>query len=150
MSSTHSGNPQVDAARQQLCQNFANSLNEKKYTLRVRIIEQGGKPHEAIFSAHDHQGWQNVSESVTDLLLVNALQETVQMLGSAPHHDAWSVRTHSHGNGHDTEFQFHSEYVAQHSGHQLASTLMGLLFRDHHDSGKDMRRNIRTPGATHG
>ena len=145
MSSDHAGHPQVDAARQMLCRRLAQAFNDKQYNFRVRITEQNGKPQAAHFYAHDAHGWQKAGETVSDLGIVNALKGTLELLSSAEHHDAWSLRTQAHSDGRDTEMRFHPEKLGDHKADQLESFLMGLLFRDHHDSSKDVRRNIRTP-----
>jgi len=150
MSSNHAGNPQVDAARQALCREFAKCINDNKLTVRVHVVEAAGKPAEAHFQAHDATGWHKTGETITDRLLVNALNETLEMLASKEHHDAWSVRRQSHADGHDTELKFHHEKFVGHLGDKLESALMGLLFRDHHDSSQDVRRSIRTPRPAHG
>jgi hypothetical protein len=150
MSSVHAGNPQVDAARQVLCREFAQSINDNKFTVRVRLVETAGKPAEALFQAHDGRGWHKAGEPITDRLFVKALNETLEMLASTEHHDAWSVRQQSHADGHDTELKFHREKLAGYLGDKLESALMGLLFRDHHDSSQDVRRSIRTPRPAQG
>jgi hypothetical protein len=150
MSSNNAGNPQVDSARQVLCREIAQSINDKKFTVRVRLVEVDGKAAEALFHAHDGHGWHKAGVTITDRLLVNALNETLAMLATKEHHDAWSIRQQSHTDGHDTELKFHHEKLAGHLGEKLESALMGLLFRDHHDSSQDVRRGIRTPRPAQG
>jgi hypothetical protein len=145
MSSGKGGNAQVDKARQVLCDEIARCLRNNRFTVRVRIAESDGKPVEALVASHGEHGWQKESQPITDRPLVNAINETLEMLASKAHHDAWSARRQSHSDGHDTELQFHREKLGDHPADKFASVLMGLLFRDHHDSSKDSRRNIRTP-----
>ncbi|MBS0264843.1 MAG: hypothetical protein JSS02_23105 [Planctomycetes bacterium] len=142
MNTAHTGNSQVDTARQLLCQQFAHSLNGEKFTVRVRISEPAGQPPTALFTAHDGLGWHKAGETVIEPILVDALKETLDMLASTPHHDAWSVRHETHADAQETEIRFHREQLAEHVGPKLESQLMGLLFRDQHDSSKDMRRNM--------
>jgi hypothetical protein len=150
MSSGKAGNAQVDKARQVLCDEIARCLSKNRYTVRVRIVESEGKPAEALLQSHSENGWQKESQPITDRLLVNAINETLAMLASKEHHDAWSARRQSHSDGHDTELQFHREKLGDHHADKFASVLMGVLFRDHHDSSKDSRRQIRTPLPRHG
>ncbi|MBI3864235.1 MAG: hypothetical protein HY290_20315 [Planctomycetia bacterium] len=145
MSSVKSGNPQVDQARETLCQEIARCMRDNKFSVRIRIAETEGTPAEASFYSHGPDGWQKESQPITDRLLVNAIRETLEMLESNEHHDWWSVRHQSHSDGTDTELRFQSEKLTGRLGVQLESLLMGALFRDQHDSRKDSRRNIRTP-----
>jgi hypothetical protein len=150
MSSVHAGNPQVDAARQILCQEIARCMKAKKYSMRVRIAETDGHPEHVSFYSHGGEGWQKESQAINDPVLVNAMNETLEMLASQEHHDGWSARRQSHSDVHDTDFQFHPDKFADHFDKGLESALMGVLFRDHHDSRKDIRRNVRTPRPKRG
>ena len=145
MSSANAGNPLADQARQILCDEIARCLREKRFSVRVRIAESDGKPVEACFYSHGEHGWQKESQPITDRPLVGAMHETLEMLASKEHHDEWSARRQSHSDGHDTDLQFHADKLTGHIGDKLEATLMGLLFRDQHDSKKDSRRAIRTP-----
>lgn len=144
MTTIHTGNSQVDTARQLLCRQFAHSLNCQKFTVRVRISQPAGQPSEAHFSAHDGHGWHKEGEAITEANLVDALDETLDMLASSPHHDAWSVRKEVHADAHETEIRFHHDQLVPHLGQKLESALAGILFRDHHDSSQDMRTHFRT------
>src|SRR5262245_7132751 len=46
------GSPLVDEARQLLCREIARCLNDKKFSVRVRITESDGEPVEAWFYSH--------------------------------------------------------------------------------------------------
>ena len=138
-------NSPIDKARQFLCDEIARCLRNHRYTVRVRIIESGGKPSQALLDSHGENGWQKESQPIADRLLVSAIHETMAMLAAKEHHDVWSARRQSRADEHDTELQFHREKLGDHAADKLASVLMGVLFRDHHDSSKDSRRNIRTP-----
>lgn len=150
MSSVKAGNPQVDKAREILCHEIARCLKEKRFSVRIRIAETDGKPAEASFYSHGQHGWQKESQPVTDKVLVNAMNETLEMLASKAHHDVWSARCESHSDGRDTELEFHADKLTGRLGEGLESLLMGVLFHDHHDSSKDVRRNIRTPRPAQG
>jgi hypothetical protein len=145
MSSALAGNPLVDKARQILCAEIARCMRDKRFSVRVRIAENGGQAAEVLFYSHGDHGWQKESQPITDQVLVAAMNETLEMLASKQHHDAWSARRQSHSDINDTDLQFHADKLQGHLGDTLEADLMGLLFRDQHDSKKDSRRNIRTP-----
>lgn len=144
MSSTKSGSSAVDQARQLMCRAFARMVNAGSYTVRTRIVHSAGKPTEAWFYAHSDTGWHKEPDGVTSHELVRALEEEAQLLASKGHGDEWSVKVHSSADSHDTDLQFHRDKLEQRVGQKLESALMGLLFRDSHDSKKDVRRSIRT------
>lgn len=144
MSSAKNGSSAVDQARELLCLVFARMVNAGSFTVRTRIVQRSDEPVEAWFYAHHADGWQKEPDAVTDRALVRGLQETVAMLASKGHHDEWSAKQHSSADYHDTDIQFHAEKLRNRIGKELESTLMGLLFRDSHDSKQDLRRAIRT------
>jgi len=145
MPSSNLGSPAVDGARQALCRELAGCMNAGTYTIRVRIVKPENAAAEGHFYAHSGKGWRKRPEKLVDHPVVAALEETLDMLGSKPHCDEWSVRCESHADRRDTELQFHPDKIKPHLGPKLESALYGLLFRDHHDSKKDVRRSIRTP-----
>jgi hypothetical protein len=145
MSSATAGDLLVDKARQVLCDEIARCVRMKRFSVKVRIAETEGQPAEAWFYSHGKRGWQMESEPITDRPLVNAMNETLEMLASKEHHDQWSARRQSRADGHDIELRFRPEHLEDRLGDKLALALMGVLFRDQHDSRKDSRRNIRTP-----
>lgn len=145
MSSATEASLAIDEARQMLSREFARCLNAGKHTIRVRIVKSTDSPVEAWFYVHSSDGWQKEPHPVTNGALVGALDETLEMLASQEHHDEWAVRRHAHSDGLDTDFQFHLGKLQDHLGERLELALAGLLFRDRHDSKKDMRRSIRTP-----
>lgn len=145
MSSTKEGSPDIDQARELLCRTFARMVNAGSVTVRTRIVLSDQEPVEAWFYAHGGDGWQKDPEGVTGRELVRALQEATEMLASKGDGDEWSVKQHSSADCHDTDIQFHREKIQHRVGRKLESALMGLLFRDAHDSKKDVRRSIRTP-----
>lgn len=145
MPSSKAGSPAVDGARQALCRELAGCMNAGAYVIRVRIVRPESASAEGHFYAHSGKGWRKRPEKLDDHQVVAALEETLDMLGSKPHCDEWSIRRESHADRRDTELQFHPEKIKPHLGPKLESALYGLLFRDHHDSKKDVRRSIRTP-----
>ena len=145
MSARKEGSPLVDEARQLLCREIARCLKDKKFSVRIRVTEADGEPAEAWFYSHGRRGWQMESEPITDGPLVQAMNETLEMLASKEHHDTWSARRQSRADGQDVELRFHPEHLEDRLGDKLAQMLMGILFRDQHDSRKDSRRQIRTP-----
>src|SRR5262245_15138464 len=116
MSSVHSGNPQVDQAREILCKEIARCMNNKKFSVRVRISETDGAPAQVCFYAHSPDGWQKESQAITDRLLVNAINETLEMLASNEHHDWWSARRQTSSDGTDTELRFHPDKLTGRMG----------------------------------
>ena len=148
MSTSRGGSLPVDNARQILCDEIARCLRERKFSVRVRITEAEGKAAEVWFYFHAKRGWHKEPQVIREQPLVEAINESLEMLSSKEHHDAWSARRHSHSNVHDTDLQFHVDKLAEHPDDQLESVVMGLLFRDQHDSKKDSRRNIRTNRPT--
>src|SRR5262249_30266780 len=107
MSARKEGSPLVDEARQLLCREIARCLQDKKFSVRIRVADVDGEPAEAWFYSHTEQGWQMEPRRITDRPLVAALNETVEMLASKGHHDAWTARRHLHSDLHDTDLQFH-------------------------------------------
>jgi hypothetical protein len=144
MSSSKAGSLVIDEARQAICREFARCLNAGSFEVRIRMVNSGNHPVAAMFYAHKSKGWQKQPESIDDPELVLALDEALGMLASN-HHDDWSAQRRPHTDGYDVDLHFHPEKLKDRMGSHLESALMGLLFRDRHDSKKDSRRSIRTP-----
>jgi hypothetical protein len=142
--SSKKGSAAIDRARETLCREFARMLRSGAFTLRSRIVRRGAEPVEAWFYAHRDDGWEKQSASIAEPALVQAIEETLDMLASKGHADEWSSKRHVVADHQDTDFQFHREKLQEHLGDQLESAIAGLLFRDSHDSKKDVRRSIRT------
>ena len=145
MSSSRAGSVAVDQARQLVRSECARSMRAGHFTVRVRIMQSAGEPVEAGFYLRGADGWQKQPEHITDRELVHALAETLDMLVSKGQGDEWLVHRHVVSDGYDTDLQFHPDKFEGRLGDQLDSALDGLLFRDSHDSKKDLRRSIRTP-----
>jgi hypothetical protein len=145
MSSVNKGSALVDEARRLLCDEIARCIREKSFTVRIRIGKADGAPTEAWFYSHCEHGWRKSPQAITDRPLVSAMDETLAMLASKTHHDAWLARRKSHSDGDDIELEFHADRLKERVGGKLESVLMGMLFRDQHDSTKDKRRSVRTP-----
>jgi hypothetical protein len=145
MSTKNAGSPAIDRARQLLCNEITRAMRERGFLIRVRVTRAEGRPAEARFYSHGEHGWQTESQPITDRELVCALDETLEMLSSQAHHDAWSARRQSHADGYDVELKFHPDKLIGRLGDELNSVLVGILFRDQHDSKKDARHAIRTP-----
>jgi hypothetical protein len=145
MSSAKTGSLAIDQARQFLCREIARSMNAGKFSVRVRIARLSTGPVAAWFYSHRDDGWHKEAESVTDRELVIALDETLDMLASKGHCDEWLSRRHRAADHSDTDLQFHREKLDAQLGERLESVLAGLLFRDGHESKKDVRHAIRTP-----
>jgi hypothetical protein len=144
MSSAKTGNLAIDQARQLLCREFARSMNAGHFTVRVRIARLPTGPVAAWFYCHRDDGWHKEPESITDRELVNALDEMLDMLVSNGHCDKWSPRRQTAADHSDTDLQFHREKLEKHMGDKLEWLLIGLLFRDKHESKKDMGHAVRT------
>ena len=143
MSSAMRGNLAVDRARETLCREFARMLKSGACTLRTRIVVSSNRPVEAWFYVHRDNGWQKEPGGVTDREHVHALQETLDMLASRGHADEWSAKQQATADHRDTDIQFHRDKLQHRLGAKLESALTGILFRDSHDSKKDVRRSIR-------
>lgn len=131
----------VDTARHELCQEFAKSLRDGALQVRVRLHPQMG---EAWFYEHRENQWHKRDAVIRDPQLIAALTEQLELLASKPQGDAVKVILHSSADWHDTDVTFHRDAVKAHLGRLLETHLMGLLFRDHRDSGKDIRRHLQT------
>lgn len=143
MSSSKTGAIAVDQARVELCRWLAKSLNGGLFHVRVRFPLVNGVPGEAWFYVHRDNTWHKETEIITDAPLVEALAEETDLLASKGHADEWSVRQNSAHDWKETDLQFHREPLADHLGKKLESYLMGLLFRDRHDSRQDRRQHLR-------
>jgi hypothetical protein len=142
MSSTKVSDDAVNRARATICEEFARMLKLGAFTVRVRIVKADDELREVWFYAHRADGWEKQPVRVTDRGLGGALQESLEMLASKGHHDEWSAKQHSAADFCDTDIQFHPQKLEEHLDDRLESVLAGLLFRDRHDSKKDVRRSI--------
>jgi hypothetical protein len=134
----------VDEARQLICHRFARMLNAGSFSVRVRITQSPGE-EAARFYSHRHNEWHKDADPITDPQLVQAVDETMEMLASREHTDQWLARKHSSSDYRDVDLQFHRDKLEHRLGAQLEAALAGFLFRDSHASAKDVRRGIRTP-----
>jgi hypothetical protein len=148
MQSTDISNAAMDQARDVLCTEFARMLQSGASTVRVRVVLAGGAPIEAYFYAHRNRRWEIQPDKVTSPELSAAIAATLESLTSHEHHDAWSTKAHAAADYHETDFHFHRDELQTRPGESLVSEMNGLLFRDRHDSKKDIRRSIRTPRHT--
>lgn len=130
----------LDAVRQELCREFARSLHSGALQVRVRLHPQAG---EAWFYEHRDNQWHKRDVVIRDPQLLAAVTEQLELLASKPQGDALKVTVHDSADWHDTDLTFRVDSVQPHLDRELESHLMGLLFRDHHDSGKDVRRHIQ-------
>jgi len=133
----------VDQARETLCREFAHVLSAGAFTVRTRVLMNKGEPVGVCFYGHQNNGWQIQPGRIAGVALASAIHSTLEMLASAEHHDAWSVKQDSVADHHDTDIQFHKHDWQNLSKRELESEVNGLLFRDRHDSKKDVRRSIR-------
>lgn len=140
---TKTSDKAMDAARETLCQEFGRLIGEGAMTVRARVLMQNGEPVEVCFYGHQKKGWQLRPLKINERGLAAAIHATLEDLASTEHHDAWSVKQDAASDHHDTDIQFHREELQQLSENELKSRLNGLLFRDSHDSKKDVRRSIR-------
>lgn len=144
MQTTNVSDAAVDQAREILCRELARILRGGALTARARVILAEGRPAEARFYAHQRNEWEIQPEKITSVELAGALQAALEMLASKGHHDAYSARQNAAADYRDTDFQFHRDALHD-LGDKLESELNGILFRDRHDSKKDVRRSIHSP-----
>lgn len=140
-SSTRSPADLTDTARHELCAQFAKSLRGGALQVRVRLHPQ---TTEAWFYEHRDNQWHKRDAVIRDADLFANVADQLTLLGSKPHGDAVKVTLHNSADWHDTDLTFHREAVADHLEGALESYLLGLLFRDHHDSAKDSRHQVQT------
>lgn len=145
MSSANAASARIDEARQVIGREFARMLNGGRFHVRVRVLRKDGASTAAWFYSHHDEGWHKEPEEITDRELLAAIEETLEMLVSREHADAWSTHRHTTADFQDTDVRFHGEKLVDRMGDKLESVLTGILFHDSHDSSKDKRRNIRTP-----
>lgn len=131
----------TDAARHELCSYFARYLGGGALQVRVRLHPQTG---EAWFYEHRDNQWHKRDSLTRGSEFHSALTEQLALLASKPRGDAVNVAVHDSADWHDTDLTFHRDTVQPHLDRELESHLMGLLFRDHRDSGKDARRHVQT------
>lgn len=140
----------VDTARHELCSHFAQSLRGGALQVRVRMHRQTG---EAWFYEHRDNHWHKRDEAIRDPQLFESIADQLTLLASKPLGDAIKVTLHDSADWHDTDVTFRRDAITGHLQKSLESHLLGLLFRDHHDSQKDSRRRIHTgprfPGHGH-
>jgi hypothetical protein len=145
MKSANEDTTVVDEARQLICHRFARMLNAGSFSVRVRITQSPAEAPAVRFYSHRHNEWHKEHDPITDPQLVRAIDETMQMLASKEHADQWLARKHASSDYRDVDLQFHRDKLEHRLGGQLEAALAGFLFRDSHDSAKDVRRGIRTP-----
>lgn len=131
----------VDESRQELCGVLAQTLHDGCIRMRVRVPKAAD---EAWFYRHHDNKWDKLNTVLRGPGVVQALNEQLVMLATKPHGDELQVTQHAAADWHDTEFLFHRQKLDEHEGEKLKSYLYGLLFRDHHDSGHDVRRHVRS------
>lgn len=130
----------IDEARRQLCAQFARMLRGGSFHVRVRVHPQTS---EAWFYEHRNNTWHKQDAGLNGPKLIEAVKEELALLASKPHGDMLQVVKHAATDFQDTDLQFNRESLVRHLDDKLESFLMGALFRDHHDSGKDVRRHVR-------
>lgn len=142
--SSRQGSPFVDQARRLVCRVLARTIESGSMALRIRLEQSAGEPVHAWFYAHSEAGWEKQPDDVTDHGLLEAILEEMDLLTSKGHGDEWSCRDHTSGTHRDLDLHVHPEKFQGQDLKSLESAVMGLLFRDGHDSKKDVRRRIRT------
>ena len=140
-SSTSSQNDFIDTARHELYSQFAHSLRGGALQVRVRLHPLTG---EAWFYEHRDNQWHKRDTVLRDANLYASVTDQLTLLESKPQGDSVKVTLHNSADWHDTDLTFHRDAVAGHMEKNLETHLLGLLFKDHRDSGKDSRRHIQT------
>jgi hypothetical protein len=136
----------TESARQFLCHRMSTLLADGACQVRIRLQAE---PPSVQFYRHQDNTWRRLEEYVRDRPLVEALADDLEMLASKPHGDRVEIRRQAASHYCDTDFRFEREAISQHLYQHLDSYLYGLLFRDHHDSKQDSRRQMRGD-APHG
>jgi hypothetical protein len=145
MSSNASSGQVVDTARATLCRQFSEFLKEGASHVRVRLHRKGDAVDEAWFYAHHANQWKKQGAGVTQADLMAALEQDLEMLASRGKRDGLTIRKAVASDATDYDFQFQPDLAQAHPHVSLETTLLGILFRDAHASGGDVRRSIRTP-----
>lgn len=129
----------TDEARHMLCSQIAQIVRAGSFRLRVRIHEGSG---EAWFYERHDNTWHKQELTLRNGPLVQALSEQLALLASKPHGDHVQVTQHDAADWKETDLQFQRECLQGHIDERLDTYVLGLLFRDPHDSKHDVRRHM--------
>lgn len=133
----------MEDARCELCQRLAEAIREGGSGIQVRLLRANQVATEAwVYVNRDHE-WRKRNDLALSAHLVEMLQDQLEHLCTREFADAWTCRRTEHSDRIDFELKFHRELVVPHLKGDLESYLNGILFRGHHDSGKDARRRIQ-------
>ncbi|MCY2967852.1 MAG: hypothetical protein NT069_30195 [Planctomycetota bacterium] len=138
----------VDATQHLICEVFASLLDAGASQVRVRVVLKQGAPTNAWFYSYVNHDWHKAARMVTDPVQAAAVKEQMEFIGTKGQGEAWHCRQHGAADIADTDIAFHSEKIHEHLGTALPSLLLGMLFRDNHDS-RDDNRQVRRGSAGH-
>lgn len=133
----------VDQARSELCRHLAQLMVTGAHNFRIRTFLSDGEPVRGFLYTYRNHAWRKVEDMELSQDTVAALGEQLDMLVSRAHADAWSVRQKKFADRRDVDIRFHRDSIDPHLNGNLASFLLGSLFLGHHDSRKDVRRQMR-------
>lgn len=131
--------------RKRLSHAIAGVLNRGAAHVRVRVHLTDGQPARAVLLSHRDNTWHEGTADLVESDQLEALKTDLAMLASLGHAGDVTVRQVSSHEFLDTDIQFRSDWVAAHRGERLDAYVEGSLFFEAQGSGKDKRRNIRTP-----
>ena len=131
--------------REELCRRIALALNGGTNHVRIRIHQQSDQPIRANLLSHRYNQWHEEPADLGIAAELPLLVADMTLLASRVHSDELAVRQASSAEAIDTDLQFRNDWVEQHRGDHLASFVEGVLFGEAHGSGKESRRQIRTP-----
>ena len=141
MSSTSSTSAKIDEVRQELCRQLAGLLAQGATHVRVRVSKPQGNPSEVWFYSRHENNWQKQQAGLSDPAIAELMEVELADIAAGGSSETCSIRTHSAADWCETDFQFPKAWLDGHGdGQHLASSLMGVLFRDRHASGQDSRR----------
>ena len=133
----------VDQARNELCRHLAQLMVTGAHSFRIRIFLSDGEPVRGCLYTYRSHAWRKVEDVDLSQEIVAALGEQLDLLVSREHADAWSARQREFADRRDVDIRFHRDAIDPHRNGNLASFLLGCLFLGHHDSRKDVRRQMR-------
>ncbi|MBI5761647.1 MAG: hypothetical protein HZA46_24320 [Planctomycetales bacterium] len=133
----------VDQARTELCRHLARLMVAGSHNFRIRTFLSDGEPVRGCLYTYRNHAWRKVEDVDLSQSIVEVLDEQLDMLVSRAHADAWSARQKNFADRRDVDIRFHRDAIDPHLNGNLASFLLGSLFLGHHDSRKDVRRQMR-------
>lgn len=135
----------TDVARETLCHQLSALMQAGANHVRVRLHRKGTDADQAWFYAHQENHWKKEGPGVTQADLVLAMEKDLEMIASRGKSEELTVRKAAAADWTDYDLQFRAGLLHERQGASLESSVYGVLFRDSHASGKDVRHHARTP-----